>query len=161
MKNISYFFIILSFLFGLISCQEDGIVFPSIQNAAGSFKVIIDGALFSTENVSFTSDNEGIVISAIKLETNETVTLKIVDFNRTNFSFEGEDNIASYIKNDPVPADVWSTINSTSSRGNIEFTNIDFSKNTLSGTFSFIAEHGSNGNMKAFTMGVFNNVPIL
>jgi hypothetical protein len=161
MKNSSYFFIILFFLFGLISCQEDGIVFPSIQNAAGSFQVTIDGALFSTKNVSFTSDNVGIFISAIKLETNETVTLKIVDFNRVRFSFEGEDNIASYIKNDPAPADVWSTINATSSRGTIEFTDIDFSKNTVSGSFSFIAKHASNGNMKAFTTGVFVNVPIL
>jgi hypothetical protein len=156
MRNKIFFFTLLSFVFALTSCQEDGIVFPNIQNVAGSFRVIIDGALFSTENVSFTSENEEIVITATKTDTNEIITLNIDNFSIGSFSFEGENTSASYATN----ADVWSTINATSSRGNIEFTDIDFSKNTISGTFSFIGNHQVNGGSKAFISGVFNEVPL-
>jgi hypothetical protein len=159
MKNTAYFFVILFFTVAFSACQEDGIVFPSVQNSESSFEVIIDGELFSTENVSFTTDNEGIFINAEIVETEEIITLKIDDFDVGVFSFEGENNVASYVKNNMGSEDVWSTVGASSSRGSAEFTHINFVKNTVSGTFNFIGENLSSGSRKPFISGIFNNVP--
>ena len=163
MKNIIYFIILISVAFLCNSCEENGIFFPTTSQGQGqtnsSFEVMIDGEIFSTQNVDFTSDGEDIFINASKPETNEIVTLKIDDFGIGNFSFEGASNVASYVKNNLVSADIWSTINSTFSRGNIEFTDIDFVNNTVSGTFNFIGKNLTTGSSSAFTNGVFTNIP--
>ncbi|TXD50848.1 MULTISPECIES: hypothetical protein [unclassified Polaribacter] len=132
------FYLILLAVLVCSSCQEDGIVFPTTQNTEVSFLVTIDGVLFSTENASFTTDNVSIFISATIPETKEIITLKVDDFEIGSFSFEGENNVASSSKNNAVSSDVWSTMNATSSRGNIEFTSINFAINTVSGSFNFL-----------------------
>lgn len=92
MKNIISFFILVSFASMLSSCEETGIFFPTSSNtdSTGVFQVSINGGVFSTENVSFTSDGVDLLISAIKIETNESFTLKVNDFSTSSFSFEGE-----------------------------------------------------------------------
>lgn len=159
MKNINSFLILISFVFLFNSCEENGIFFPEKPQTTGSFQVNFDGEIFSTENVSFTSDGEDIFINAIKPETNEIFSLKVENFNIGSFSFNATNNIASYIKNDPVSADVWSTSNTTPTIGSIEFTKIDFVENAVSGNFNFIAKNGLTGSSKAFANGVFTNVP--
>ncbi len=159
MKHTFYLFIALFITLIFSACQENGIVFPSNINPKGIFDVNIDGELFSTENVSFTSNNKDIFINATKTGTNEIFTLKIADFAIGSFSFEGVNTVGTYVQNDIISADVWTTNNAASSKGNINFTNIDFVKNNVSGTFSFIGENPSNNNKKAFTNGSFNNVP--
>lgn len=160
MKNINYFLSLVSFVFLFSACQENGIFFPassSVSQNPGFFEVTIDGEVFSTESVSFTSDGVDVYINATKQD--EIFTLKVDDFNLGSFSFEGANTVASYIKNDLVSADIWSTINQTVSRGNIAFTNIDFTDNRVSGTFSFIGNNLATGSAKAFTNGSFTNVP--
>jgi hypothetical protein len=159
MRNLGYIFILISIVFAFTACEENGLFFPTTSQNDGSFQVTFDGKNLSTTNVSFTADVDDIFINAINTETNEIFTLKIDDFDLGSFSFEGADNIASYVQNNPISADVWSTINETSSRGNIEFTNIDFVNNTVSGTFSFIGKNALDGSSKAFANGVFTNVP--
>ncbi|QNM85169.1 hypothetical protein H9W90_13375 [Polaribacter pectinis] len=158
MKKTIYLSILV--LFFITSCEESGINFPTdnTQQLESGFSVNIDGVLFSTDKVDFTSDGVDIFINASKPETNEIFTLKTNNFSLGNFSFEGADNIASYVKNDPVSADVWSTINATSSKGNIEFTSIDNVNNTVSGVFNFTGKNLVNGSEKEFVSGVFTNV---
>lgn len=163
MKNFSYFLLLISVAFLCNACEENGIFFPSTNSETqgkGLFTVTFDNEIFSTENVSFTSDGENIFLNAIKSETNEIFTLKVDDFDTGSFSFEGENTVGSYVKNDPVSADIWSTFNETSSRGTIEFTNIDFVNNTVSGNFNFIGKNVVTNSSKAFTNGIFTNVPI-
>ena len=157
MKRITYFFLFLSFVFITNSCEENGIFFPDSENN-GVFEVTIDGTIFSTNEVSFTSDNENLVITAIDTNTNEIFTLTVEDYNIGGFSFEGVNNIATYVQNDPISAGTWSTFGETASRGNIEFTNIDFVNNTISGTFSFIGKNTATGSSKAFSNGSFSNI---
>lgn len=158
MKNINYFLLIISFVFLFNSCEENGIFFPASEN--GTFQVTFDGEIFSTENVSFTSDGDDIFINAIKPETNEIFTLKVVDFDIGSFGFEGGNVVGTYVKNDPVSADIWSTINDATSIGSIEFTKIDFINNTVSGNFNFVGKNLSDSSSKAFTTGIFTNIPI-
>ncbi len=151
----------MSFTFLISACEENGIFFPSkaTSQSKGLFEVIIDGDVFSTENASFTSDGVDIFINAKKPETNEIFTLKVDDFTISSFSIEGENTVASYIKNNAGSDDIWTTSNETSSRGNIEFTAIDFVDNRVSGKFNFIGKNLSTGSSRAFTNGVFTNVP--
>lgn len=142
------------------SCEEDGIFFPTSTQTTGVFEVTFDGSIFSTTNADFTLDGEDIIINATNPNTNETFTLKVNNFDINSFSFEGQNNVASYIKTDAVSAQVWSTFDETNSRGNIEFTNLDFTNNTISGIFNFIGKNLSSSNSKAFTSGVFSNIPI-
>tara|TARA_R110002126_G_scaffold264475_2_gene407530 strand:+ start:6812 stop:7684 length:873 start_codon:yes stop_codon:yes gene_type:complete len=157
MKRITYFFLFLSFVFITNSCEENGIFFPPSENN-GVFEVTVDGTIFSTNEVSFTSDNENLVMTAIDTNTNEIFTLTVEDYNIGGFSFEGVNNIATYVQNDPISAGTWSTFGETASRGNIEFTNIDFVNNTISGTFSFIGKNTATGSSKAFSNGSFSNI---
>ena len=161
MKNINYFFILVIFTFLFSACEENGIFFPTntTTQSKGLFEVKVNGNVFSTENVNFISDGVDLYINAIKPETNEIFTLKVDDFDIGNFSFEGVNTVASYIKNNALSADIWSTINETSSRGSIEFTNIDFVNNRVSGTFNFIGKNVSTGSSSAFTNGTFTNIP--
>lgn len=162
MKNINYFLILLSFVFVFSACQENGIFFPATSSPSqnpGFFQVTFNGQVFSTENVSFTSDGVDIYINATKQETSELFTLKVDNFDEGVFSFEGTNTVASYSKNDLVSADIWSTINQTASRGNIEFTNIDFVDNRVSGTFNFIGNNLTTGSANFFANGIFTNVP--
>ena len=152
MKSKNYLSIILLFL--VFACAEDGLFFPESESE-GTFQVTIDAVLFSTDDVSFTSDGVDIFINAVNSRTKESFTLKVDDFKVGDFSFEGANNIASYIINTAE----WTTFNSISSRGSIQFTEIDFVKNTVSGTFSFIGKNNDTGNAIAFSNGSFNKVP--
>lgn len=161
MRNIYYFLILVSFNFLVSGCEENGIFFPSNSSSQGNgtFQVTFDGNTFSTTSADFTTDREDIVINAVNPNTNEIFTLSVKDFDINSYSFEGQNNVASYIKNDPVSADIWSTFDETTSRGNIEFTHIDFVNNTVSGTFNFIGKNLTSGSSKAFTNGSFTNIP--
>ena len=159
MKSLAYFLLIVTFFATITSCQENGIIFPVKQNVQGDFEVVIDGEIFLTNDVSFTVTNQEIVITAIKTATNETFTLKVDDFSNASFSFEGVENVASYRIEDSTNTNIWTTLNATSSRGNIQFSDINFTKNTVSGTFSFIGRNEDLGSSKAFSNGSFTNVP--
>lgn len=159
MKSFAYFLLIVSFFATITSCQENGIFIPVKQNIEGNFEVVIDGEIFLTKDVNFTANNQEIIITAIKTITNETFILKVGDFSDASFSFEGEKNIASYLFDNPSSTDKWTTLNATTSRGNIQFSEIDFTKNTVSGTFSFIGRNENLGTSKAFGSGSFSNVP--
>lgn len=158
MKRIKHFFLVLSLVLITNSCEENGIFFPPSENN-GVFEVTIDGEVFTTSEVSFVNDDSTLGITAIKSETQEIFTLVVEDYAARSFSFEGINNVASYIQNDPVSADIWSTFGETSSRGNIAFTNIDFVNNTVSGTFSFIGKNLLTDSSKAFSNGTFTNIP--
>ena len=157
MKNISYFLLLISLVFLFNTCEENGFFFPASEN--GTFEVSFDGETFSTSNTSFTSDGKDIIITAIDQETNEIFTVKVDDFGIGSFSFEGGSTVGSYVKNDLVSADIWTTVNETSSRGTIEFTNIDFVNNRVSGRFNFIGRNGLTNSSKAFLDGNFKNIP--
>ena len=156
MMRIKHFLILVLLIFIANSCEENGIFFPPSENN-GVFEVTRDGVVFSTNEVSFTSENDNLVITAIDSDTNEVFTFAVEDYNIGGFSFEGVNNVATYTKNDPVSVGTWTTFGETSSRGNIEFTNIDFVNNTISGTFSFIGKNAS-GSSKAFSNGSFTNI---
>jgi hypothetical protein len=83
---------------------------------------------FSTKEVGFSSIGENLIITATKTETDEIFTLKVNNFNTGNFSFEGLENVASYENKKPISGGIWTTNNATNSRGNISFTEINFSK---------------------------------
>jgi len=159
MKSLAYFLLIVTFFATITSCQENGIVFPVKQNIEGDFEVVIDGEIFLTNDVSFTVTNQEITITAIKTDTNEILTLKVDDFSNTSFSLEGVENVASYSVENSVNIDVWTTLNATVSRGNIQFSEINFTNNTVSGTFSFIGRNDNLSSSKAFSNGSFSNVP--
>ena len=157
MKRIKHFFILFSFIFITNSCEENGIFFPPSENN-GVFEVTIDGEIFTTSDANFVTDGDDLVITAIKTDTDEIFTLRVESFELRSFSFEGVNNVATYILNDPVSADIWSTFGETSSRGNIKFTDINFDNNTISGTFSFIGKNLSTASSKAFSNGSFSNI---
>jgi hypothetical protein len=159
MKSFTYFLLIVTFFATITSCQENGIVFPVKQNIKGDFEVVIDGKFFLTNDVSFSVTNQEITITAIKTDTNETLILKVDDFSNSSFSFEGVENVASYSIEDSTNTNIWTTLNATVSRGKIQFSDINFTKNTVSGTFSFIGRNETLGALKAFGSGSFNNVP--
>lgn len=159
MKRINYIFVLLTLVFITNSCEENGIFFPPSDNE-GVFEVTIDGETFTTTQANFVTDNSDIVITAIKTETNEIFTLAVESFDTRNFSFEGINNVATYIQNDPVSAGIWTTFSETSSRGNITFTDINFVDNTVSGTFSFIGKNSVTNSSKAFSNGTFTNIPL-
>ena len=159
MKRINYIFVLLTLVFITNSCEENGIFFPPSDNE-GVFEVTIDGETFTTTQANFVTDNSDIVITAIKTETNEIFTLAVESFDTRNFSFEGINNVATYIQNDPVSAGIWTTFSETSSRGNITFTDINFVDNTVSGTFSFIGKNAVTNSSKAFSNGTFTNIPL-
>lgn len=142
------------------SCEENGIFFPPSEND-GIFEVTIDGEAFSTTSVNYTIDNDNLVITAIDPDTNETFTLMVEDFEVASFSFEGINNVATYIQSDlnnPDFTNRWTTATETSSRGSIAFTSIDNLKNVISGTFSFIGKNSETGSSKAFSNGSFSNI---
>lgn len=160
MKRIKHFFFLLILAVITNSCEENGIIFPPSNNN-GVFEVtIIGGETFSTTEANFITDNDNIVITAIKTDTDETFTLAIESFDIGTFSFEGVNNIATYIKNDPISAGVWSTFGETVSKGNVEFTAINYTDNTVSGRFNFSAKNSATNSSKAFTEGEFTNIPI-
>ncbi|PQJ80402.1 DUF6252 family protein [Polaribacter porphyrae] len=159
MKNTFCLFFIIYLFFTFTSCEENGIFFPTPTITKGTFEVIIDGQLYSTQEASFVRDGNNIFINAIKPNTNEIFTLKVDNFDVGNFSFQGTNTVASFIENNPVSANVWSTSNQTSSRGTIVFTDIDLINNTVSGTFNFIGNNISTGSSRAFTQGTFVNIP--
>jgi len=150
-----------------LSCEEAGLSIPNSQLENGleeseleesGFEVSFDGKEFFTENVDYTSDGTDIFINAIKPETNEIFTIRIPNFAIGSFDLEGTTNIASYIKNDAVSADIWSTFDGFSSESKVVFTNIDDVNNTVSGTFNFTAENLLSGAKKEFSLGRFTNV---
>ncbi|MDG1398358.1 MAG: DUF6252 family protein [Polaribacter sp.] len=157
MKRTLYFLFVLSFVFIINSCQENGIFFPPSENS-GVFEVTIDGVLFTSSKVSFVNDDNTLILTAVKSETDETLTLVVEDFRIGSFSFEGVNNVASYIQSDLISSKVWTTFGETSSRGNIVFTDIDYVENTVSGTFSFIGKNGLAGSSKAFSNGTFTKI---
>ena len=161
MKKTTYLFILAFIFISFSSCVENEISFSNSNNSQSksSFQVTIDGVLFSTESVDYTSDGVDIAINAIKQGTDEIITLKINNFGLGNFSFDGASNVASYIKNDSFSANIWSTFNATSSKGNIQFTTIDNVNNTVSGTFNFSGENLVAGSTKEFVSGSFTNIP--
>lgn len=159
MKSVVYFLLIIIFTISFTSCLENGIIFPEKQNIEGNFEVTIDGAILRTSNVSFTLNNKEVIITGIKTETNETFILKVADFNKPNSSFEGEENVASYSKENSGNINIWTTLNATTSRGNLQFSEINYTNNTVSGTFSFIGKNENLGASKAFSSGSFSNVP--
>lgn len=159
MKSLAYFLLIVTFFAIITSCQENGIIFPVKQNVQGDFEVVIDGEIFLTNDVSFALTDQEITITAIKTETNETFILKVDDFRDSSISFEGDENVASYSLEDSASTNIWTTLNATASRGNIQFSEINFSKNTISGTFSFIGRNEDLSSSKAFSNGSFSNVP--
>lgn len=160
MKNTIYFLVLITIPFVFSSCEENGIFFPTSTQSTGVFEVIFDGVIFTTTNADFSLEGDDIIISAIHSNTSETITLRVKDFDINSFSFEGQNNIASYIPSDSVSNQVWSTFDETNSRGTIQFTSIDFSNNTVSGIFNFIARNQTTGSLKAFTNGIFTNIPI-
>lgn len=155
MKNITILLLFFSIIF--LSCEEAVLSIPNSQLGSG-FEVSFDGKEFFTESVDYTSDGTNIFINAIKPETNEIFTIKIPDFGIGTFDLEGTTNIATYIKNDPTSADIWSTFDAASSEGKVVFTKIDDVNNTVSGTFNFTAENLSSGARKEFTLGRFSDV---
>lgn len=159
MKSVSYFLLIIIFTISFTSCLENGIIFPEKQNIEGNFEVTFDGTILLTSNVNFTLNDQEIIITALKAETKESFILRVVDFNEPSFSFEGEENVASYSIEDSVNTNIWTSLNATTSRGNIQFTEINFTNNTISGTFSFIGRNENLGASKAFSNGSFSNVP--
>lgn len=159
MKSLAYFLLIVTFFATITSCQENGINFPVKENVQGDFEVVVDGDFFLTNDVTFTLTDQEITITATKTETNETFILKVDDFRNSSFSFEGDENIASYSLEDSANTNIWTTLNATASRGNIQFSDINFTNNTVSGTFSFIGRNDNLGSSKAFSNGSFSNVP--
>lgn len=155
MKNFTSLLLFFTIIF--FSCEEPGLSTPNSQIVSG-FEVSFDGKEFFTESVNFTSDGTDIFINAIKPETNEIFTIKIADFGIGTFNLEGTTNIATYIINDAVSADIWSTFDGASSGGKLVFTSIDEVNNTVSGTFNFKAENLLNGAKKEFAFGRFTNV---
>lgn len=160
MKNFTFLLLFFTMIF--LSCEEPGLSIPNSQLVNGlgvsGFEVSFDGKEFFTENVDYTSDGTDIFINAIKPETNEIFSIKIVDFGIGTFDLEGTTNFANYIKNDAVSVDVWSTFDGASSESKVVFTNIDDVNNTVSGTFNFTSENLLNGAKKEFTLGRFTNV---
>ena len=159
MKSFAYFLLIFTIFATITSCQENGIFIPVKQNIEGNFEVIIDGEVFLTTDVNFTVNNQELLITASKTATNETISLKVDDFNDASFSFEGEQNVATYLISNATTTDMWTTLNATTSRGNIQFSEINFTNNTVSGTFSFIGRNENLNSSKAFGSGSFSNVP--
>jgi len=159
MKSVAYSLLIIILTISFTSCQENGIFFPEKENIQGNFEVTIDGDIFLTNDVNFTVSNQEILISAFSTSTNETLTLRVANFMDASFSLEGENNVASYTINNLGIMDTWTTLNATSSRGNIQFSEINFTNNTVSGTFSFIGRNQDLGASKAFSNGSFSNVP--
>lgn len=158
MKRIAFYILFLTIALITNSCEENGIFLPPSDDVV--FEVKIDGELFSTSEVSFVNDDNIIVITAIDSNSSEIFTLNVEDFEIGTYSLEGVNNFANYIQNDPTSADIWSTYGETSSRGTIEFTDIDFTKNTVSGRFNFIGTNLSTGSKRAFAEGVFTNIPL-
>lgn len=158
MNRIKHFLLLLSLVFVTNSCEENGIFFPPSENS-GVFEVIIDGEVFTTTEASYVYDGETIGITATKTGTNEIFTLVVEYFDLGSFSFEGINNVATYIQNDAVSANIWSTFGETASRGNIQFTSINSANNTVSGTFSFIGKNLLTDSSKAFSNGSFTNIP--
>lgn len=158
MKRILNLLIVSCFALNFSSCEENGIFFPPSEDN-GLFEVTIDDAVFTTSASNFYIDDDILVITSINTTTDEIFTLRVENYSVGSFSFEGINNVATYIKNDPVSAGIWSTFGETSSRGNITFTDIDLSSNTISGSFSFIGENEVLGNSIAFANGKFTDIP--
>lgn len=161
MKSIIYLFSFLTFLFVLSSCEEVGLFgydTDLVNNPyeKSGFKATVDGVDLFTENASFAIDGADILISAINPETNEVFTVKVVNYATGTFDFQGTDNVATYVNNSLSPINTWSTNNATTSKGNIEFTDIDTENSTVSGTFNFLGDD-LNGTQKTFT-GSFTNI---
>lgn len=159
MKRITYFILLLSIALITNSCEENGIVFPPSDNST-IFEVTFDGEVFSTEIVNFVTDGEIIVITANKIDTDELFTIRVEDFGIGSFSFEGVNNSASYVENGRVSANIWTTFKETTSKGSIDFTEIDLVNNTISGTFNFIGENEVDGSSKSFINGRFSNIKV-
>jgi len=159
MKSLAYFLLIVTFFATITSCQENGINFPVKENVQGDFEVVVDGEFFLTNDVTFTLTDQKITITATKTETNETFILKVDDFRNPSFSFEGDENVASYSLENSANTNIWTTLNATASRGNIQFSDINFANNTVSGSFSFIGRNENLSSSKAFSNGSFSNVP--
>lgn len=158
MKDLKYFLTLVSFVLIFSTCEENGIFFPETAQNTGSFEVTFDGAVFKTSTVEFITENDNIIITAVNSSSNQTFTLSVNNFDLNNFSFEGQNTVGSYVNNNAGLTQDWTTFDETNSRGSIEFTNIDFVNNTVSGVFNFIGRNAS-GNSKAFTNGTFTNVP--
>ncbi|WP_439131162.1 DUF6252 family protein [Polaribacter sp.] len=158
MKRLYYLLILIFIVFIANSCEDNGVFFPPSENNA-VFEVTIDNELFTTTEANFMIDGDKIVINAIKTNTDEVFTLNVENFDVRSFSFEGINTTASYVDNNPASAGIWTTFGETSSRGNITFTAIDFVKNTVSGTFSFIGKNEVTESSRAFSNGSFSNIP--
>lgn len=158
MKHIKVCFLFLSILFIFNSCEENGIFFPVYENNA-IFQTTFDGSTFVTNDVNFTIEGEDLFINALDVNTNESFTLRVDNFDIGTFSFEGLNTIATYAEDASNTTDVWTTFSETSSRGTIEITNIDYIYNTISGNFNFIGRNSISGSSKAFFSGSFSEVP--
>ncbi|WP_299064508.1 DUF6252 family protein [uncultured Polaribacter sp.] len=159
MKNSIYFifFVVTSFIFS--SCEETGLFGYDPTNTPrliSGFKATIDGEDLSTKNVSYSIDGTAIVITAIQAGTNEVFTFKVSNYKLGIFDFQGTDNVATYVNNSLSPINTWTTNSATSSKGSIEFTNIDAESNSISGTFTFTGDD-LDGNSKTFT-GSFTEI---
>ena len=123
------------------------------------FKVDFDGQTFFASDASAHIGDDRITITGFREAGGDEVVLEFFETTRGTYQLGGtsiQNNLATYTSNQNI---TWTSQNNSGQpQGQVTVSNIDMENLTITGTFNFTGYQ--NGDSKAFTNGMFNQIPL-